>query len=457
MRPTESEARDKRTRISLEPWFRRSQRLQRFLDAIRLIVRLTFLTLIPVAVLGTAVLLDGPGQIFAVELVAVALLALIPAWIYFQYVKHLPLMYDEYVITLFRLQVDELAHLPAPARSTIYFLPWKREYEKLQSKTKDNFYRSKFVEVYGRRSTSALDFTREISRPRTGSERFSPVGLTTLILTLGWVFVLQPGSTDGIEISGISSANLPTLPYDALRFGFFGTYAFIVQDLLRRLYRRDLRTTAYASAAIRVVVVAMIVSTLGSLPWVGDSSQFKAIAFFIGFFPQAGIELLRMAIVTRIRRRLPSVATPMPLGRLQGLNFWYEARLLEEGIDDIQNLATCDLVDVLLRTRAPVARLLDWIDQAFLILHTGSSSEPEENDSSSMARIKGLQELGIRTATDLERIWVAQQKDPHFIARMTSALNENECSVSIVVNSILIALAGEQNLKYIRTYKGTSG
>ena len=51
------------------------------------------------------------------------------------------------------------------------------------------------------------------------------------------------------------------------------------------------------------------------------------------------------------------------------MNIWYESRLLEEGIEDMQNLATANIVDVMLRTRIPVDRLVDWIDQAYLYLH----------------------------------------------------------------------------------------
>ena len=39
---------------------------------------------------------------------------------------------------------------------------------------------------------------------------------------------------------------------------------------------------------------------------------------------------------------------------------------MEEGIEDMQNLATANLVDVILHTRVPVGRLVDWADQAKL-------------------------------------------------------------------------------------------
>ena len=60
---------------------------------------------------------------------------------------------------------------------------------------------------------------------------------------------------------------------------------------------------------------------------------------------------------------VPQMAPEYPLDQLDGLNIWYEARLVEEGVEDMQNLTTMNLVDMLLHTRAPVGRLIDWIDQ----------------------------------------------------------------------------------------------
>jgi len=69
---------------------------------------------------------------------------------------------------------------------------------------------------------------------------------------------------------------------------------------------------------------------------------------------------------------VPSLEQTYPLSDLDGLNIWYESRLLEEGIEDMQNLTTVNLVDVMLNTRIPVERLVDWIDQSILFLHLGA-------------------------------------------------------------------------------------
>ena len=114
----------------------------------------------------------------------------------------------------------------------------------------------------------------------------------------------------------------------------------------------------------------------------------------IGVFPQIGIKAIHNLIAIPLKPLIPSLERDYPLSDLDGLNVWYESRLLEVGIEDMQNLATVNLVDAILRTRVPVDRLVDWVDQAHLCLRVSNKGEPSDR-----AR---LRRLGIRTATDLE-------------------------------------------------------
>jgi len=131
-----------------------------------------------------------------------------------------------------------------------------------------------------------------------------------------------------------------------------------------------------------------------------------------------------------LRRFVPPVTSDYPLDQLDGFNLWYEARLLEEGVEDMQNLTTMNLVDVILHTRVPVGRLVDWTDQAFLLIHLEQADRGQLDrlrrtgpcvadaspgagpgaESGAQARIK-LRRVGIRTATDLLKAFSAE-KDP---------------------------------------------
>ena len=398
-----------------------------------------------------AVMFQENSRIFLLKIIAAGLLSLFPGWLYLQFIKNKgQSLYDEYVLNLFRLHIDEYRNLPAPPQHTSYFRIWKDEHDKLNTKTKANLYRRKFESIYGKSSVSTLALTGEGHSFRERTETFSPVLFATLMLCLGWVLVLQPELFRNFDlVGGAQPSGRPLLPFEPLQFGFLGAYAFILQDLIRRYFRDDLKTAAYISAVTRIIFVAVIVTTV-DLFW-SDAAldQEKIFAFFVGFFPQVGLQALQASIARPLGRLIPSLRSDYPLSQLDGLNIWYEARFLEEGIEDMQNLTTASLVDLMLRTRAPVARLADWIDQAALYLHL-PRVEPGHDRFS--ARVK-LRTLGIRSATDLERSWKALGDDDAFRARASDALGVSVREGPGVVKSLLESFRGDVNLWHVREFK----
>jgi hypothetical protein len=101
-----------------------------------------------------------------------------------------------------------------------------------------------------------------------------------------------------------------------------------------------------------------------------------AVAFILGFFPMAGIVYLKNAAGRLLRNEVGSLDVDYPLSDLDGLNLWYESRLLEEGIEDMTALVNANIVDIILHTRVPVGRLVDWLDQAHLYLHLPPARRP---------------------------------------------------------------------------------
>jgi len=142
-----------------------------------------------------------------------------------------------------------------------------------------------------------------------------------------------------------------------------------VQSLIRRFFQSDLRPSAYASAVLRIIVVLITMVALHQLLSAVTPATEAAIAFVVGFFPVIAFQALQRAAAATLRVLVPQLTPDYPLNQLDGLNVWYEARLVEESIEDMQNLATANLVDIILHTRVPVGRLVDWVDQAKLYLH----------------------------------------------------------------------------------------
>ena len=73
---------------------------------------------------------------------------------------------------------------------------------------------------------------------------------------------------------------------------------------------------------------------------------------------------------------------------ISGIDLYDRTRLASEGVTNIEALAHHDLIELMLQTRIPVPRLVDWTDQAILHLHVDAADRAT------------LHKYGIRTATD---------------------------------------------------------
>ena len=109
---------------------------------------------------------------------------------------------------------------------------------------------------------------------------------------------------------------------------------------------------------------------------------------------------------------LPGLTSPLPLTAIDGLSYWVQTRLEEEDIECVQNLATADLVDLILNTKIPPHRIIDWVDQAILLTYLGPEKKKgeagpgsgEQESQTSPLQIQ-LRKYGIRPATVLERVF----------------------------------------------------
>jgi len=410
----------------------------------------SFSRLLPWALLGgvalgipSAAIVLGDHQARALKVVSVGLLSFLPGWVYLQFIKNRgKSLYDEYVLNLFRLKIDKYSNLPMPPQHTHYFAVWQREHRKLKAGTKDNLYRKKFESVYGKSAVSTIDAINDGHRLKERTEAFFPVLVATVLMCIGWVLVLQV-SPRGATFSP------PRLPADALTFGFVGAYAFIMQDLIRRYFRDDLKTGAYISATGRLIFVVLVMVAIVRMPMWPKGDAAGVAAFLVGFFPQAGLQAMQAMVAKPLRRLLPSITTDYPLSAIEGLNIWQEARFAEEGIEEMQHLMSADLVDLLLRSRTTVAKLIDWLDQAALALHLPKTI----SDDAQSPRV-ALRRVGIRTATDLERLWETPlRKDAGLCRRLSRALGVEDDEGPAVVGAILESLKGEMNLLHVRAFR----
>jgi hypothetical protein len=383
---------------------------------------------------------------------AVWCLSFLPGWLYVRFLgQRAGALWNEYVLHLHRLGWDEPQFLPRPPISSEFFSEWLRRGGPVHQH-KQSLYRQKFDAYYGKAVADNMQRTNFAVKTDT----MFPVFVATALLATCWTATLW--DTSFIEN--------PSSVWDVLKFAFLGAYAFVAQSLVRRFFQSDLRPSAYAAAILRIVFVLLTVAALHQIMGFVDYRTEAAVAFVVGLFPVIALQALHRLAATVLRVVVPQLTPEYPLNQLDGLNVWYEARLLEEGIEDMENLATANLIDVILHTRVPVGRLVDWVDQATLYLHLdrvergwgerrfvrrarkiqqevalnaarhdaqgrqadeGTTSKHADPRNETSTRVEGstnpalragthtrvaLRQLGIRTATDLLKAFPPDQADP---------------------------------------------
>ena len=350
-----------------------------------------------------------------VSLAVFLVLSGFPSWLYLRFltVKLTPI-YREYVNSLYRLGIDGPSSLPKPLDSSPNFELWQRAQRATKAHagwedtprpagglraptgkaTPTNLYDLKFESYYGKWDEKEARFN--------GLGSLLPVIAAWIAFGVGWLTIIC--NLEFVE---------PELELtDSLRFGFMGAYMFSLQLTVRAFFQNDLRSGTYVGLVERLVVVTILVTVIyvtweGLLDGAGEGLQ-VLVAFLVGSFPLVGQEWLAQVTASRLRRHVPSISSQHPLSEIDGMSVWYQARLLEEGIEDVQNLATANIVDVVMHSRAPVGRIVDWIDQALLRQHlpplTPPAKKQDRRDSDAgmdTALLQALGALGVRTATDL--------------------------------------------------------
>lgn len=191
----------------------------------------------------------------------------------------------------------------------------------------------------------------------------------------------------------------------AMRYGFLGAYTFAVQLLYRRYTTLDLQPTVYLNCAITLIVGLVFnyaaFEALGKLagggadaiPSTGAAAGIEAVvAFSLGYFPYLAITWFNQLAHNALNRRQRR-SDSLPLGMVDGISEFHETRLRDEGIDNIQNLSSARIDELLLNTRFTAQQVIEWVDQAILYVYL----EPNE--------IESFRRGGVRTISDFQAFW----------------------------------------------------
>ena len=295
-----------------------------------------------------------------------------------------------------------------------------------------------------------------------------PLGLVTILSGIGWLMAIHPVWDQSNQDFRLTLALTP------VNFAFFGAYFFGIQMLFRRFVIRDLGPNAFMAFAVRIImaVIAVWVAALclQILDAVGTQSSGYAeiarnlsvhentyqwpalllvLAFVIGFFPQVLWQVLKsvFSITKLVSIIVPTTEQDQPLSQLDGLTIWHAARLQEEDIENVANMASIDIVDLMLRTQIPAERLVSWVDQAILYSVLGAK---QGNTADANATVTKLRKLGIRNASQ----FIANYQD---VKGQSKALNETfggDADKTNPIHTIACSIGKEANFELVRAWRG---
>ncbi len=190
--------------------------------------------------------------------------------------------------------------------------------------------------------------------------------------------------------------------------GFLGAYIATTQFLIRQLLNYELGAVSFMRSAFQLLLgftvplVAFRVASAIDLPFETGVSTFPfwlGTAFFLGMAPQAGISWLsgRLKLTLEKRVNLDSLESVriIPVEVIDGIDSTTKYRLDEANVNDVQNLATRNPIELYVETPYTLLQVFDWVLQAQLCLVLGADT------------FQKVRQHRIRTIFDLERAVLA--------------------------------------------------
>jgi tetratricopeptide (TPR) repeat protein len=240
-----------------------------------------------------------------------------------------------------------------------------------------------------------------------GASYLGTVAFATLIVMVGFAlaypatlgFLVDRDLVGNAAVRGIAGGlQQVSRP---LFFGFLGAYLFTLQITLRRYLDSDLNPDAYFIVATRMLLALIVAGMMGialpsrlneaTLAGVSVPVATYVVAFVVGIFPENGLDWLVSFARSFVPMPKDEGENPLPLQTLSGLTRWHAIRLNVAGVANVQNLANADHFDLIRRTRFSVQQIMDWVDQAILLIHLADAE-----------LFKKLQKQGLRGFSDFQ-------------------------------------------------------
>ena len=279
--------------------------------------------------------------------------------------------------------------------------------------------------------------------------------LTFIIYSITHPFVIGTGLWEGVleetvNIVGIDNVDLRAeISGRFLFWGWFGAYIYSFYMIWRRFLNYDLTPSVYVYAANRFALSLVIGAITGTAVGVlsdatagsfdGRLTSIYVVIFSIGFFPERGLDWIS-AISKRIIGSTGGIAKETRLSELEGLSIWHQGRLKQEGIENVQNLATADIPLLIIGTPFTVGQIIDWIDQGILMVYANEDVYPM------------LDKTGIRCASDFITVGNDDQKLTDLVDAIKIAMPEAQINKQRL-KTLHLAIQSATNIQATTNYR----
>lgn len=226
---------------------------------------------------------------------------------------------------------------------------------------------------------------------------FTRYGLPAALLGITGIVIadIMVNPKDFFSVVFTFDVTVQKLLLPGIRLGALGAYIYVLLELGRRTFRHDITGAVAMWCWVTLILGPVLAGTVAFL-WrmpAGTENGWWApgvVLFFAGFAPRrvinavegAAVELLKLGPATVVKSRL------VPLSQVRGIGSQIEERLAEEGISDVNSLASAEPVRLVRNTPFDMRQILTWIDEAILIVTLPRSWE-------------ALEDAGITGAIDL--------------------------------------------------------
>jgi hypothetical protein len=259
----------------------------------------------------------------------------------------------------------------------------------------------RIMRVVGLDEDSAAAFSPSIANEYSAVDYLLPIAFATVVCLAGFGFTVFARELVTVHVgernlllTGIFEGTgdaMQTMRWQSafvLVLAFLGAFTWSAQSIIRRLITADLNPSTFYGAGLRMVFASLVALVLSWLLQASPGRDYvlPVVAFLAGMLPEQALVYLQEKSKIFANQRATH-SNELPLMMIEGINTFHKGRLGEVGIDNSQNLAEANVIELLLRTPFPANQIIDWIAQAKLHVFVKED-------------IEKLRAVGIRNAFD---------------------------------------------------------